>query len=171
MSENDALKLAVSGNNSGFDALYKLYHPKILRKCKRRLKDVEEAEDLTQEIFMKVYSQLKHFKHNSSFSTWLFTIVETQIASTFRAKNARPKFVVTEDYDKLLNTRTSIPTQLLSCQLQQAIDLLNEKDKRYLELEFEGRKCTEIGKILGRTKSTVISNLGRIHETLKLQLA
>lgn len=171
MSENDALNLALSGDNSGFDVLYRLYQPKILRKCKRRLKDIEEAEDLTQEIFMKVYSQLKQFKNQSSFSTWLFTIVETTIASTFRAKSARPKFVVTEDYDKLLNTRTSVPTQLLSVQLQQAIDLLNEKDKRYLELEFEGRKCTEIGKILGRTKCTVISNLNRIHETLKLQLA
>jgi RNA polymerase sigma factor (sigma-70 family) len=57
-----------------FSILFERYEKKVYNKCYSILKDKSSAEELVQEIFLKVFTSLKGFKNASSFSTWLYTI-------------------------------------------------------------------------------------------------
>ncbi|QJW90312.1 sigma-70 family RNA polymerase sigma factor [Spirosoma taeanense] len=57
-----------------FNALYQRYHRKVYQSCLRLLNDSDEAQDQTQEIFCKVFTRLSGFRHQSRFSTWLYTL-------------------------------------------------------------------------------------------------
>lgn len=171
MSESDAISLAINGDPSAFEFLYKQHHPRVLRQCQTALKNTEAAEDLTQDIFIAVYKQIKHFKHKSKFSTWLHKIATSHIISSFRASKARPQ--ITDDfYDSDQSYTYKVDSsQFEHCTIQQAFGLLNDKDRRYLELELQGYKTTEIGKVMGRGKCATLNNLKKIHRTLRTQLA
>lgn len=57
-----------------FGIIYERYEKKVFNKCQSIIKDKSNAEELVQEIFLKVFTNLKNFKNASSFSTWLYAI-------------------------------------------------------------------------------------------------
>lgn len=82
------IEKARSGNMSAFEELISLYEKKIYNYCYRMTDSREDAEDLTQEVFIKVYRGLKSFKGNSSFSTWIYRIAYNTCVDKYR-KNKR----------------------------------------------------------------------------------
>ncbi|GAB3956300.1 RNA polymerase sigma factor [Spirosoma harenae] len=78
--------LDISTQNDTFDTLYKKYVKKVFQKCLSMTKDTTDAEDCTQEIFLKAYSNLKHFKNKSNLSTWLYSIAHNYCLDHVRIK-------------------------------------------------------------------------------------
>lgn len=74
-----------------FDVLYKRYSKKVFATCFRLLKNEVIAADISQDIFMKVFSKLKSFKKQSSFSTWLYSITYNECVDYLR-KNKKKNF-------------------------------------------------------------------------------
>lgn len=74
-----------------FDVLYKRYSKKVFATCYRLLKNDVLAADISQDIFMKVFSKLKSFKQQSSFSTWLYSITYNECVDYLR-KNKKKNF-------------------------------------------------------------------------------
>ena len=68
------IEKAKAGNISAFEELISLYEKKIYNYCYRMTNNREDAEDLTQDVFIKVYRNLKNFKGNSKFSTWIYRV-------------------------------------------------------------------------------------------------
>ncbi len=64
----------INGNISAFDKLVLKYKNIVFNLCFKILYNYEDAEDCSQEVFIKVYNAIKNFKFNSSFKTWLYTI-------------------------------------------------------------------------------------------------
>ncbi|GAB4407525.1 MAG: sigma-70 family RNA polymerase sigma factor [Anaerolineae bacterium] len=84
MSTDEALaRRAQQGDRDAFLALYERYLDRVYRRVCSRVPP-QYAEDVTQDIFMAVLRSLHQFKHHARFSTWLYTIVNRQIADFYR---------------------------------------------------------------------------------------
>lgn len=74
-SDEELVKLFLdSHDNAYFEKLYTRYVVKVYQKCLALIKDATHAEDITQDIFLKLYNKMGTFKESARFSTWLFTI-------------------------------------------------------------------------------------------------
>ncbi len=86
MSTDEALaRRAQQGDREAFLALYDRYVDRVYRRICSRVPP-QYAEDVTQEVFLAVFRSLQHFEHHARFSTWLYTIVNRQIADFYRRR-------------------------------------------------------------------------------------
>jgi RNA polymerase sigma-70 factor (ECF subfamily) len=84
-SEEQLARRAQQGDRQAFLTLYDRYFAKVFNRVKSRV-PAHEAEDVTQEVFIAVVRSLKSFEQRSLFSTWLYTIVQRQIADFYRSQ-------------------------------------------------------------------------------------
>lgn len=76
--------------NAAFQILVQRYEPRVYRTCVTMLRNRADAEDVTQEIFIKVFRKLHAFERRSSFSSWLFAIARNECLSAIaKAKSSR----------------------------------------------------------------------------------
>ncbi|NJL93935.1 MAG: sigma-70 family RNA polymerase sigma factor [Anaerolineae bacterium] len=83
ISDEQLVRRAQAGDREAFLMLYNRYLPKVFNRVKSRVNPAD-AEDVTQEIFGAVVRSLRSFDHRSRFNTWLYTIVNRQIADHYR---------------------------------------------------------------------------------------
>lgn len=83
---------------SWIQVLYERYADKVFRKCLSFVKDESTAEDLTHDIFIKLYTNLSGFRHKSKFSTWLYSITYNFCIDYLR-KSQKEKWVDIDDND------------------------------------------------------------------------
>ena len=88
VSDEHLVRLAQQGDREAFLALYGRYINKVYNRVKSRV-PLQDAEDVTQEVFLAVVRSLDGFKYRSRFSTWLYTIVNRQIADFYRKRGNR----------------------------------------------------------------------------------
>ena len=80
MDENTALMLKLkNGDRAAFDELYRRFNKKVYNYVFRMAGNKETAEDITQEVFVKMYVSAKHYEPTGKFTTWLFTIATNTI--------------------------------------------------------------------------------------------
>ena len=80
-----------------FETLVNRYRHKVFGKCLSMVKNTEDAYDVTQDIFIRVFNGIKNFKRKSSFSTWLYTITVNTCLNFIEKKQRRPWWWITED--------------------------------------------------------------------------
>lgn len=80
---------AAHGDMQAFEQLYQLHHRRVYGLCLRMTQNVAEAEDLTQEVFIKLYRKIGGYRGESSFTTWLHRLTINQVLMRFRKRNAR----------------------------------------------------------------------------------
>jgi RNA polymerase sigma-70 factor, ECF subfamily len=71
------------------------YQSMVFAQCRKSSASTEEAEDLTQDIFLKAFESLSSFRGEASFSTWLYRITQNHIQGKIRKKNAKLEIVET----------------------------------------------------------------------------
>jgi len=89
-SDEQLVKLAQKGDRDAFLTLYNRYLKKVYNRVKSRV-PIEDAEDVTQDIFIAVLRSLPSFEQRSRFNTWLYTIVNRQIVDFYRKRNRQGK--------------------------------------------------------------------------------
>lgn len=146
--------------------LYARYSDKVYAKCLYMLKDEVRAQDLAQEIFLKVYLYLPKFVAKSSFSTWLYSITYNQCIDAIRkAKKERSIFVITAEFTKEFFTTESdqdIYKELKLDQLEDIINRLPIKDKALILMKYKQEMSVrDIAEALGKTESAVKMSLKR----------
>lgn len=165
-----------------FAELYDRYYAGIFGYCLRRTADLETAQDMTSETFVKALNKLWQFRwRNVSFSSWLYKIAANEINQYFR-KAGHKKSVSLEELQEqgFEPISTSDPeTELIEAQeeLRQYQDFLEiqvklvELPARYQEVIalrfFEKKQIKEIAEILGKKEGTVKSLLSRAVEKLR----
>jgi RNA polymerase sigma-70 factor (ECF subfamily) len=85
-SESSLIRRAQDGDGQAFATLYTMHKTKVYSVCLRMTKDVAEAEDFTQEVFLQVFRNVKLFRGDSAFSTWLYRIAVNTILMKFRRR-------------------------------------------------------------------------------------
>ena len=86
-SDRELVDAILSGSGEHFDLLYETYFPRVFRFALKRLRDVGEAEDVTQEVFLTLMSALASYQGQSSLLVWIFGITRNKVNRRFR----RPK--------------------------------------------------------------------------------
>jgi RNA polymerase sigma-70 factor (ECF subfamily) len=178
--DDKLIKLILTkGDKSAYDILVVKYQNKIVSIVNSFVKNLQEAEDLTQEVFIKAYIHLKSFKGNSSFYTWLHRIA-INTAKSYLIKKKRTVIVSTDDEDESLDgiisesTHSSLDILLgnkLSSIIQRTISLLPESLKvSFICREIYGMNYSDIAKILDCPLGTVRSRLFRAREIVNKEI-
>ena len=118
MSEAEAIRLALQGNDTAFERLYRLHSRRVFTLCVRMLENSAEAEDLTQETFLTVFRKSRAFRGETSFSTWLHLVTVTVVLLHIHKK------IVAETSRKETTDRTA-ETQACGVELGDADLCLN----------------------------------------------
>src|SRR5271157_2096253 len=87
--ERSLIRRAQEGDRSAFDTLIRLYDKNVLRLALQVVGSPEEARDLYQEAFLKVYRSIRHFRSEAKFSTWLYRVVMNVCLDQLRRQKSR----------------------------------------------------------------------------------
>ena len=169
--KNDEELVALALKNQDFFAcLVERYEPKLMRYVRRiSAATQEDAEDLLQEIFVKVYRNLNDFDPDLKFSSWIYRIAHNQVISYWRKTKVRPqvlKFEADEDFLKFIATDEDLARdterKFSGEEVRKMIENLDEKYKEVLVLKFlEGNDYKEISDILEKPLGTVATLINR----------
>ncbi|WP_224246860.1 RNA polymerase sigma factor [Hyalangium gracile] len=178
------VKRVRSGDQRAFKLLVERYQRKVYAVALGMLKDKEEAMDVSQEAFVKVYKYLDHFKGDASFYTWLYRITVNICIDIIRKRAGAGGESV--EFDETLpmdvseanigalgsrlgtNPQKSALRRELAEKIQEALAAVPEKHRAILLLrEMEGMSYEDLSRTLDIPKGTVMSRL--FHARAKVQ--
>ncbi|MEW6087012.1 MAG: sigma-70 family RNA polymerase sigma factor [bacterium] len=185
-NDESLIERIMSGDKLAFDILVPRYKDKIFNLCYRFSGDYTEADDLTQETFIKVYLSVKHFRFESSFSTWIYRIAinvcKNRINSLpYRFKRLTNSLSGSKDTERegLMND-VADNSPAPDCEfeekerkkiIQKAINKLPKDQMKMIILrDIEGLSYEEIAGITRCNLGTVKSKLARARFSLKEKL-
>lgn len=175
MNEHKLVEKAKAGDNAAFEVLYDMYAQKVYNTALRMTRNAEDALDLAQEIFIRVYKSLPFFKGDSSFSTWLYSIASNACID-FTRRQAKRKTDPLEDAEFQLpdiNTPESeYDKKKLREDIANAISALPPNLREVIVLrEINGLSYAEIADALDIEAGTVKSRIARARERLCIILS
>lgn len=176
IDETRLIKKAKAGSLEAFEQLILQYEKRIYNYCYRMTNNQEDAEDLAQEVFIKVYKSLHSFKGSSQFSTWIYRIAYNTCVDKFR----KEKMVLVsltqndeEDKDMDLPSHEPLPEdQIVSREqyqaLRECISTLKPEYKTAVILrDIQNYTYEEIADILNIPLGTVKSHISRGRAALR----
>lgn len=177
-TDEELARLAID-NEDYFLYLMKRYEQKLLAYI-MRISNIsfEEAEDILQEVFIKVYLNLNDFNTNLKFSSWIYRITHNQVISNYRKIKARPEHINIEDNDYLIKNLSSdfdiskeLDQQILKEKVKKILEAMDIKYREVLILKYlEGRDYEEISDILTKPLGTVATLINRAKKRFKQEM-
>ncbi len=179
MEENRLVEQSKQGDEEAFGILVQKYKTKVFNLAYSFTRDRENADDLTQEVFIKVYYALERFKFKSGFGTWIYRIAVNHFKDYLR-KHAKERHISLEmlgrepsqaedEIQKKERTQEGADRKKL---LYQALRSLPEKHQIILTLrDIQGHSYEEIASILKLSAGTVDSRLHRARKMLRKKIA
>jgi len=176
-TDQQLVQRAQRGDLRAFDLLVLKYQGRIAALVSRYVSDAGEAEDVTQEAFIKAYRALGKFRGDSAFYTWLYRIAANAAKNHLVAKGRRPGADATiedaEGFDEggLLSEIASPEALAMGSELaevvESALNALPDELKAALMLrEFDGLSYDDIADVLGCPVGTVRSRIFRAREAI-----
>ena len=188
MSPNDTelIMQAQRGNMDAFEQLVQRYDKKVLTIAAGYVNNADDAKDIYQEVFLRVYKALPKFQHRSEFSTWLFRIT-TNVCLTHRSRSKRHshtsldrnagddegqphamKDALTDDSSADQQAQDSE----ISAKIEEALKSLSPRQKMVFTLKhYDGYKLKEIAQMLkcseGAVKKYLFEGTARMRKQLK----
>jgi RNA polymerase sigma-70 factor (ECF subfamily) len=157
-SEEELVRQAIEGNQSAFTQLYNEHVDKIYRYIYFRVGSQADAEDLTQEVFIKALGAISSYKWRGvHFSAWLFRIAHNQMVDHFRKQSkqkraALEEVVAVSPEDPVAMTDKKLEIEELS----QALKKLPSAQREVVSLRFiAGLPIAEVARTLGKSEGTV----------------
>jgi RNA polymerase sigma-70 factor (ECF subfamily) len=168
----DVLRKAQRGDERAFSIIVHAYETPVFNYVLRLVGNRELAEDLTQEVFLRVYRGLPRFSGRSKFTTWLFQVAKNRVLDELRASERRPRPVALDDAPPLEVLDAPIERGETVDALWRAIEALNPDLKMALLLrDVIGLSYTEIADALEITLATVKWRIYKSREEVQLALA
>jgi RNA polymerase sigma factor (sigma-70 family) len=169
-------------NQSHFEKLYHDYNKLVFNVALNYLQNVEDAEEVTQDVFIKVYHSLGAFNQKASYKTWIYRIAINQCLDYIKQKNSRKRFFVfgrkSQNEQEYLNAATFEHPGILmenkedATILFEVINTLTENQKTaFLLSKLDGLGNPEIAEIMQLSISSVESLIFRGKATLQDRLA
>lgn len=175
MDDSAVVSAFLKGEERAFAELVQRYQTRLLNFVYRTVGDRERAEDLVQEVFVRVYRHLHRFDRSKKFSTWVYTIASNLAKNELRNRSRNPLVLFQslqknwEDEDRPLQFEdpTSRPDDLFRKRhlrevVEKSVAQLPEHHRDVFVLrELEGKSYEEIAEITGCNLGTVKSRLNR----------
>jgi RNA polymerase sigma-70 factor (ECF subfamily) len=173
-TDADLVRLTLE-DQTYFACIIERYEKKLMRYVLRITKiDPEDAQDVLQDVFIKVYTNLRSFDDGLKFSSWIYRITRNHVISLHRRAKARPQAVYDPD-ELLLNSLASsfdIQDELDNDLLRERFNaVLNKIDRKYREVivlqYFEEKSYREMSDILQKPEGTIATLVNRAKKQVK----
>ncbi|MCF6310948.1 MAG: sigma-70 family RNA polymerase sigma factor [Verrucomicrobiales bacterium] len=168
------------GDIAAFEEIVEIHQSAVIGTIAKMLGNASDAEDIAQQVFIRVWKSASRYQVTAKFTTWLFTITRNLVFNEMRRRKRKPVVSMDEREDDYHLTAVDEQTphpdqQALENELSQAIDTaiqsLPEKQRLAVILRrYEDRPYEEIAEILGMSLSAVKSLLFRARTQLKENL-
>lgn len=177
LSDSELVKLTLE-NQDNFLYLVDRYKGKLSSYVKRLTNaNNEDAEDIMQEVFIKVYLNLNDFNKDLKFSSWIYRITHNQVISGHRRLKARPEGYAVNLDDQLakslvaeIDIKGQVDNKILQITIIRVLDKLEPKYRDVLVLKFlEEKSYQEISDILKKPLGTVASLMNKAKQEFKLE--
>src|SRR5438067_1875340 len=167
------LRKAQRGDERAFTLIVRTYETPVYNYVLRLVGDRSLAEDLTQEVFLRVFQGLPKFSLRCRFTTWLFQVTKNRVLDELRATERRPRLTVAlEDIPPLEVVDAPVEQVELMDALWRSVEELNVDLKMALLLrDIVGLSYTEIADSLEITLATVKWRIYKAREEVQLSLA
>lgn len=164
--DNDIIDLVLKGQQKSYAILIKRYQHYVFTLALRYTSLNEDAEELTQDVFIKAYKSLNNFNRTSKFSTWLYTITKNTCLSYLRKKNLSTETI--ENLSLPDSTKNHLEQKSEKEQLKNAINMLPQDDGIIISLFYiQEQSIQEIAQILSIESTNVKVKLHRARKKLK----
>lgn len=164
LSDEELVQLQLeTGNSFYFEKLYSRYFNKVYFQVKSYLKEPEASQDLTQDIFVKLYDRLGKFQGKSTFSTWIFSFSRNAVIDHLRKDKKLIETDLEEAYAlQAPEIEDSEFLKIRSDRLAIILDKIPSDDKAILIMMYaHGWKMDEIGEVMNISVSAVKMRLKR----------
>ena len=185
MDETALIRAAQGGDHAAFEQLVRVYDQSVLRLAMNLLRSPEDAHDVYQEAFLRVFRNLHSFRFDCSFHTWLYRIVTNLCLDHMRKRKVRkeePTVLVTADGP--LDRMDAVPEervdgdpqrQLMSRQLgkkiQEVLLGLTPRERAVFEMRhYQGLRLRTIGDMLGTSEEAAKNCLFRATQKMRAAL-
>jgi len=185
MDEPDLIRAAQRGDQRAFEQLVRLYDQNVLRLALNLLRSPEDAHDIYQEAFLRVYKNLHTFRFDCSFHTWLYRIVTNLCLDALRKRKVRrEENTVVETSEGTLDRMDTLEEQrahgnpqrqLMSHQLkeriQETLNSLTPRERTVFEMRhYQGLRLRTIGDMLGTSEEAAKNCLFRATQKMRAAL-
>ena len=182
--DNELVLKSQQGDVRAFDELVERYHGRIYGLTYNMTGNREDAEDITQEVFVKAFEALPRFKGKSSFYTWLYRIAVNKTIN-YRKKRNRNRVLSLDQFDQEIKTDDiyhdltakgsplrNINLTELQERLNAALQKLSDKHRTVVVMhDMQGIPHEEIGKVVGASVGTVRSRLFYARRQMQTELS
>lgn len=184
LNEIDLIRRSQLEDTSAYEELVRRYYSRIYGLVYGMTSSREDAEDVTQEVFVKAWKALGHFREQASFYTWIYRIAINRTIN-FRKRRSRRKTVQFEDFDpdikqsesyKEFSSKGSVLRKMNLSEFQkkmnEALLTLSDKHRAVVVMhDVQGLPHADIARIMGCSEGTVRSRLFYARKKLQVGLA
>ena len=174
LNDNELISKVLRGDQQAYAGLVNRYQNYVFTLALRFTKNREDAEEVSQDIFIKAYRALADFRGASKFSTWLYTIVNTTCITFLRKKRLEVHSLDNEKVFEVADNQDSgmranlVEQKSRMAMVNNAIKMLGTDDAEVITLFYKGEQTLEeIARILGVEANTVKVRLHRARARLK----
>lgn len=178
MTQEQLLQQLKIGDDKAFSELFEEYRYQIIKLCYGFVRNQEDAEDLTQEVFIEIYRSITNFRGDSKLSTWIYRIAVTKSLNKVKKNKFNQLLSSLENiFDHSKMNHVADPNQLLQSKesakiLQQSIDKLAENQRIAFVLHhYDGYAYQQISEIMNCSLSSVESLIHRAKVNLEKKLS
>jgi RNA polymerase sigma-70 factor (ECF subfamily) len=172
-------------DRAAFEALVRLHEQRVLRLVLQLTGSPDEARDLFQEAFLKIYRSLPRFRFKSAFSTWVYRVVTNVCLDHLRRRGSREEVQPpgkgdgeTEYYATIPDTRTTLNPERaarageIGQRIEVALNRLTPRERMIFELRhYQGLRLRAIGELCGTSEETAKNCLFRATQKLRAALS
>lgn len=185
MDEAALIRAAQRGDQFAFEQLVRSYDQAVLRLAMNLVRSPEDASDIYQEAFLRVYRNLHTFRFDCSFHTWLYRIVSNLCVDHLRKRKVRKEestVVETQDghMDRMdavqeeraeVDPERNLMSRQLSARIREVLGQLTVRERMVFEMRhFQGMRLRAIGEVLGTTEEAAKNCLFRATQKMRAAL-
>jgi RNA polymerase sigma-70 factor (ECF subfamily) len=185
MDEPELIRAAQQGDQRAFEQLVRSYDQSVLRLATNLLRSPEEANDIYQEAFLRVYKNLHTFRFDCSFHTWLYRIVSNLCLDALRKRKVRrEESSVVETSDGPLDRMDAVPerradsdperrmeSQELKQRIREVLGGLTPRERAVFEMRhYQGMRLRTIGEVMGTSEEAAKNCLFRATQKMRAAL-
>lgn len=163
--DNLLLQQMKQGDKKALETLFKTYYSSLVKFARNIIKNTEQAEDITQDVFIKIWDKRQDLENITSFKAYLFMAVRNQCFNTLKV-NERKNWLddEPENYENYMtnHVEANLNAKDLNGKIKEAIELLPEKCKLTFQLSrFENLSYKEIAETMNVSVKTVENQMGK----------